>query len=414
MNLQQLKAQHRAKAREARALYHKITDDTPEAEARKIERDFNAIMLDVDELRDRIEDVEDRAAGDRPDPRRPNEDAEGRGVDLGGNSEHRAAFCNWLRAPKSDRTRQELMEAERRTASSLTDAAGGYLVPEVIMQPIFARARDVNPFRSVVRVVDVQSGDVRFPLSESDADSGWVGETDTRTATDEPTLVSKTPTFGVCYSYVKMTEELAQDALIDVGAWFQTEAGRALGEAEMNAIISGNGTDKPSGFLNVAPESGDDGSRTADALKYIPTGDASALGSDAGDKLLDLYYDLKSQYRANATWLMNSSTAAAVRKLKNGSGDYLWADSLQSGQPPRLLGHPVAIAEGMPDIGADEHPIAFGDWNQGYILAKRGDLFVTVDNNITTPGLIKLYIRHRIGGCVYDENAVRVLKCAVS
>jgi len=147
---------------------------------------------------------------------------------------------------------------------------------------------------------------------------------------------------------------MAQDAILDVGDWFTREAGAALGEAEMIAIISGDGSSKPSGLLNVAPEAGADGSRTADAFKFLA---ADGVGAVTADEMLDLVYDLRAAYRANGRWLMNSATAGAVRKLKTSDGAYLWADSLAQAQPNTFAGYPVTICEAMEDIGAENHPI---------------------------------------------------------
>jgi HK97 family phage major capsid protein len=72
------------------------------------------------------------------------------------------------------------------------------------------------------------------------------------------------------------------------------------------------------------------------------------------------------------------------------------------------------IAEGMPDIAADSHPVAFGDLAAGYTFCERGALRVTIDDNVTTPGMVRWYIRRRVGGIVHDENAIRVLKCSLS
>jgi HK97 family phage major capsid protein len=409
MSIQQLQIERREKGREARAIMRSIKDNTPETEARAKEREFDALLVEMDELEERIDEMRMEAG----DPRRPRgADTEARGVAEPEN-EHVAAFSDWLRRPHSEAARSQLTRTETRSASGLTGAAGGFVVPEQIVTPIMARARDLNPFRRLVRVVNVTTGDVKFPLSEGDATSGWVGETDTRSATTEPTLANKTPTFGTAYANVIMTEELAMDAAIDIQSWFEMECGRAMAEAEMNAIISGDGDDKPTGLLDTAPESAADGSRTANALRYIASGAASTLGTDPGDLLMDTYYDLKAQYRANATWVMNSATAATVRKLKDGDGRYLWADGLSAGQPPRLLGHPVAIAEGMDDIGTNALPIMFGDFQMGYILAQRTQMTVLTDP-YTTKGSINVYLRYRVGGITYDENAVRVIKCAAS
>lgn len=410
--IQQLQAERRAILREARKLYRQMDGVKNEDEARKIERKFDGMILEADELEERIDELESRGAGDPRAPR--GGEVTQRGVDDDSpEARHGKAFENWLRAPTSERAKTELAQAEQRTASSLTGLGGGYVVPEKIVTPIMTRVRDENVMRQIVRVVPVSTSDVKLPISEADATSGWVGETDTRSATTEPTLAAKIPTFGSLYANVSMTEELSDDALISVQQWFIDEAARAMAEAEMSAIIAGNGTDKPTGLLNTAPESAADGSRTANALKYIASGAADDLGSGVADLLLTTYYDLKAGYRRNATWCMNSATAAVIRKLKTGDGTYIWADSFQDGQPSRLLGHPVAIAEGMPDIGTDEHPILFGDFQRGYVLCDRTGLFVLPDP-YTVKGQVSVYIRRRVGGCVYDENAIRAIKCAAS
>lgn len=412
MTINELEKRKAQLLKQARAKINDITNDTPQRMAEDIESQYDRIMEEVEAIDDQIVDL--RSAGKPATPAIVWRDAAARGVDLGDTDDtHTRAFANWLRSPKSEHTRADLVKVEARLASGLTGAAGGFVVPELIKVPIMSRARDVNPFRSLVRVVNVSSGDTKFPISEANATSGWVGEGDVRTATTEPTLASKAPTFGTAYALVTMTEELAMDSAIDVAQWFADEAGRAMGEAEMAAIVSGNGTDKPTGLYNTAPESGADGSRTADALKYVPSGAASDLGTSPADLLMTTYYDLKASYRTNASWVMNSATASVIRKLKNGSGDYLWAESLAEGQPARLLGHRVAIAESMPDIGTNGLPIMFGDFHRAYVLAQRTELTATPDP-YTTPGQIRVYLRYRVGGCVYDENAVRVIKCATT
>ena len=117
--------------------------------------------------------------------------------------EHRDAFANWLRNPRHEKARGELSALETRTASTLTDTSGGYAVPSLVQGPLMMRARAANPLRGIVRTVDVSTGDVTFPLSNADAGSGWVGETDTRTGTGEPTLTGAKPTFGTLYALVE-------------------------------------------------------------------------------------------------------------------------------------------------------------------------------------------------------------------
>jgi HK97 family phage major capsid protein len=329
--------------------------------------------------------------------------------------EHVEAFTNFLRAPKDMRNRQALMDIDfRNTAGGGTDPAGGYLIPDLILGPLMRRAVNANPFRDLARVVTVGTRDVNFPLSNSNSTTGWVGETDTRDATAEATLANAKPTFGTLYSYVRASEELVMDSSFDIANWFSEEAGDAMGAAEMTAIITGNGTNKPTGLLNSAPTTGADGSRAAGVFKYLPTGNASTLGSFAADLLITTVYDLMAGYRANATWVMNSAVAGTIRQLKDSNGRFLWTDGIAAGQASTLLGYPVAIAESMAGVAANTLPILFGDFSRAYILCDHGGMRVTIDDNVTTPGLIKWYLRKRLGGIVYDNNAVRAIKVAVS
>ncbi|WP_101067715.1 phage major capsid protein [Roseovarius salinarum] len=371
-----------------------------------VEQGNDAFSAKAAELSDRLDQIETQMGR----PGAP-------GVKAEESDPHSDAFSAWLRDPRNDTKRHALADVEAKQASGTSDAAGGFIVPELIARPLLMRARDANTLRPIVRRIEVASGDVILPLSNADATSGWAGETDTRTGTTEPTLTGPKPTFGTLYALVEATEELVTDAAFNVADWFTMEAGAALGEAEAIAMVSGNGTNKPTGILHTAPEAGADGSRTAGAFKYLPSGTADTLGADPSavqDLLVNLVYDLKAQYRQAGRWLMNSATAGEVRKLKDADGRMLWSDGLGASEPARLLGFPVTLSEAMPSIGADAHPIAFGDFSRGYVLADRGGLRVTVDDNVTQPGRVRWYIRRRIGGIGYDTHAVRFAKCATS
>lgn len=328
--------------------------------------------------------------------------------------QHLDLFAKMLRNPKSSQVRAELQELEAKTASGATGGAGGFLIPTILQGPLLRRATNGNPWRALVRQVEVASRDVPFPLSNSNSTTGWVGENDTRAATDEATLLSAKPTFGTLYALVEASEELVMDSAFDIAAWFTAEAADKMAEAEATAIVSGNGTNKPTGLLHVAPQSGADGSRTNNAFRYLPSGNANTLGSAPADLLVNLVYDLKAGYRSRGTWAMNSQVAGEIRKLKDTTGRFLWTDGLAAGQPATLLGYPVVIAEDMPAVAANTHPIAFGDFERAYILADNGGLRVTVDDNVTVPGKVRWYIRRRLGGIPYDNQAVRFLKVATS
>lgn len=131
------------------------------------------------------------------------------------------------------------------------------------------------------------------------------------------------------------------------------------------------------------------------------------------DELVALVCKLKPAYRANgaATWIMNSTTAGAVRQFKDSQGRFLWAEGLAPGQPAMLLGYRVIEAEDMPDIATGQAPIASGNFRRGYLVVDRIGTQLIADM-VTTPGLVKLYFARRTGGAVADSNAIKLLEMA--
>lgn len=110
---------------------------------------------------------------------------------------------------------------------------------------------------------------------------------------------------------------------------------------------------------------------------------------------------------------MNAASASVIRKTKDNEGRFLWQDSLQAGQPDRLLGYSVVIAEDMPDVGADSLSVAFGNWRRGYSIVDRLGVRVLHDP-YTDKGHVLFYGTKRVGGSVIDSDAIKILKFGVS
>lgn len=328
-------------------------------------------------------------------------------------AEHKAAFLAHIRNPTDPDARRALKEVEAKAVDTVTGAAGGFAVPQLIDSTVAAKAREAAVMRGLVRVVTVGSSDWRQLIDKGGDTYGWVGETGTRAETSTPGLYEAVPTMGTLYAYPRATEESMDDMFFDVEGWLADSASASFALGEDVAIISGNGTDKPTGLLNATPVTTADGARANQVLQYVPTGAAGAFGSDAHANLVDLRASLRAGYRARASWLMNSMTAAAISKIKTSDGVPLWSESLVAGVPSMLLGSPVNICESMPDIAANAFPIAFGDFARGYTLVDRHGLRITRDE-VTTPGYVKWNIRRRVGGCVTDDDAVKVQKFAAT
>jgi len=335
--------------------------------------------------------------------------------------DHKQAFVDWIRRPGDYQRRARLIEAEvaaigpdeRRTSTTLAGADGGHLVPAPVMTEIVRRLTNLSPIRQIARVVEMSSTGTKFPLDRQGTGTGWIAENTTRTATAEPVLDLRTPTYGTAYTLMSATEELLLDSAVDIGQWLTESAAVALAATEGAAFVSGNGTNRPTGFLSgPTPVTTADATRASGTLQYTPGGAASAISSVDG--LINLYWSLKAGHRQNGTWLMNSATAAVVMLLKDSQGRSLWSPALSEASPATLLGRPVVIAEDMSAIAANAFPIAFGNFSAGYLIADQGGLRITVDDNISTPGLIRFYVRRRVGGIILDSEAIKLLKVSTT
>jgi len=139
--------------------------------------------------------------------------------------------------------------------------------------------------------------------------------------------------------------------------------------------------------------------------------DASAPVSPS-DCLHALFYSLKAEYRANASFMMTSDTARIVRLWKDIQGRPLWTDSIVEGQPPLLLGKPVIFNQQWDAVGADKFPIAFGDFNRGYLIHDLPQGIRLLRDPYSFKPYTAFYTTKRVGGGVLDFNAIKLLKIA--
>lgn len=333
-------------------------------------------------------------------------------------AEYRAAFLDWMRAP-SDREREQRLAGaarglEQRSSQVVTStgAAGGFALPEIIESAINRLGKDISPIRSIATVRTVGSPDYKELIDIGGASFEWIGEADTRAQTNTPDLAEVAPTFGMASAKPQASEESLDDLFFDVESWLQSSVVEAFAAGEGAAFITGNGTKKPTGFLNGTPVATADASRAFGTLQYLASGQAAALPTSA-DVFYDMVYALRSRYRANARWVTSKSVLAALRKYKDTAGQYLWQPALAAGEPASFMGYAITEAEDMPAVAANAFPLAFGDFREGYLIADRVGMRITRDE-ITTPGFVKYYARKRVGGIVRNSQAIKLLKVAAS
>ena len=322
--------------------------------------------------------------------------------------EKKQAFDRYVR--KGDAAGFDALELKALAAGSNPD--GGYVVPLEIEQTIDRVLAKASPIRGLATVRQIGSNTYRKPITTAEAASGWVAETDARAQTATPTLSAIDFPAMELYAMPAATQTLLDDSQVNIEQWLAEEVQIIFAEQEGTAFVTGDGTNKPKGFLsytNVA-----DASWSWGNLGYIATGvDAAFPASNPADALLDLAYAPRQAYRANGTWAMNRKTESAIRKFKDSAGNYIWQPGGAAGQPATLFGYPVAEAEDMPDIASNSYSIAFGDFARGYLIVDRVGIRVLRDPYSAKPYVL-FYTTKRVGGGVQNFEAIKLMKFGLS
>ena len=318
-------------------------------------------------------------------------------------SEHKSAFDKYIR--RGDE--QALRGFEEKSLSIGSDPDGGFLVPDETVAAIGQRLANISPMRSVASVRQVTGSVLKKPFAINGLAAGWVGETDMRPETASGILSDmQFPTMEL-YAMPAATQSLLEDSAVDIDQWISTEVETAFAEQESAAFINGDGVNKPMGLTSYTTV--DEANWTWGNIGTIATGNAGALpASDASDVLIDTVYALKAGYRQNAQWMMNRRTQADLRKLKDADGNYLWQAPATPGAQAMLMGFPVLEAEDMPDAANGTTPIAFGDFNRGYLIVDRTGVRVLRDPYSAKP-YVMFYTTKRVGGGVQDFDAIKMV-----
>ena len=275
------------------------------------------------------------------------------------------------------------------------DADGGYLVPDEYDDRLIEKLKEENIFRKLCHPVTT-SGDHKINIAASTPAAAWIEEGEALTFGDATFSQSLLDAHKL-HVAIKVTEELLYDSKFDLETFILNAFSKALANAEENAFINGSGTGQPLGILAA----------TGGADIGVTTASSTAI---TADEIINLVYSLKRPYRKNAAFLMNDQTVAAVRKLKDGTGTYLWHEALTADEPNKLLGYPVYTSEFMPTIEAGAKTIAFGDFDY-YNIGDRGTRsFQELKELFAGNGMVGFVAKERVDGKLVLGEAIKVLK----
>jgi len=391
------------KGNQAFADFKKINDEVSAKTAAETKESLEKAFNEMSSLKSTVETLEAKMGRPGFAGNASQEDA--------AQAEHKSAFNSYIRkGVEYDKT----VEVKALATGSNSGADGGYAVPKTIDAMIEELIVNVSPIRGLADVQQISTPDFHRIVNVRGTASGWVGESDARTASATPQIKDVKPTIGELYANAQATQQMLDDVFFNAEQWLADNIALEFGRAEGAAFINGTGTNQPTGFLSGTIAATDDATRAFGSLQYVPTGvSGDFAASNKADILFAAVSKLKAGYRQNASWVMSKSVLFELAALKDSNGRYLFDFSTVPGKPNQLLGYNVTEAEDMPGKSAGSYSIAFGDFKRGYLIVDRVGTRVVRDPFSNKP-YIGFYVTKRTGGAVVNSEAIKVVKFSAS
>ena len=357
---------------------------------------YEKMEADVVALGKEIERLERQAAIDRemdqptasalvsrPGAAKPDANKEGRASD-----EYKKAFWNQMRGRVSPEVFNALQVG--------TLSEGGYTVPDEFDRQLIEGLEDENIMRGLVHIIRTGSGEHKIPIVASHGTGSWVEEEQQIPESDDA-FSQVTLTAHKFATMIRISRELLNDSAFDLAAYIAHEFVRRAGAAEEQAIITGDGSHKPIGLLHD----------TLGAQVGVTTASATAI---TADELIDMQHSLKSGYRRKACCIMNDATISAIRKLKDGQGQYIWQPGIKEGAPDMLFNQRVLMSNYMPLIGAGNKVILYGDYSYYWLAEREGRTLERLNELYAVTDQVGFKMTERLDGRLILPEAVKRLQ----
>jgi HK97 family phage major capsid protein len=429
MTLQELYEKRGKLVADARAALDEITKNTDDARAAELEERHDAIMAELDKLDKQIQREERVAAAERSmEERQRQQRPNGGNIEVPGQDggeggeqreadqqqvEYRDAFFAMLREggdvsglTPEQRTLLRAGFAEVRTQTAGSAAAGGYTVPTTLASLIVEVMKDWGPMYDpgITDEMVTSSGNPFDIPTNNDTANSAAALAEAADLVDDNSgdlVFGQVQLSAYVYAtpWLKLSFELLQDSAFNLEQFVARKLGERLGRLANTQLTVGDGAGDPNGVV------------TASALGKT----AAAAAAIAADELIDLQHSVNAAYRRSPScrWMFADTTLAAIRKLKDGDGNYLWQmGDVRVGAPDLILGKPYSVNDDVPAIAANGKPVLFGDFSR-YVVRKVGSpLIGTVRERfwpkVGMAGLI------RFDGDLVDSTAVKHLVMAAA
>lgn len=291
-----------------------------------------------------------------------------------------------------------------------SNADGGYTAPVEWDRTITGRLKLISPMRQHATVQAITGPGFTKLFADREVGSGWVGETASRPATTTPQFTALTFGVGEIFAHPAASQTLLDDSEIDIEKWLAGEVDTEFERQESIAFISGNGTNKPYGWMTYITGAANAARHPWGDIDVTVSGDANNFKTDP---IIDMMYSLAAAYSPNAKFFSNRNSLAALRKLKDGQGNYIWQPTFVAGQPSTLAGHALVDMPDMPVATAGNVALAFGDMAATYLIIDRMGTRVLRDPFSNKP-YVSFYTTKRVGGGVQNPDAMKVMKISAA
>ena len=302
--------------------------------------------------------------------------------------DYKKAFWNLMRGKSVREARNALQVGEL--------SEGGYTVPDEFEHQLIEGLEDENIMRPLVHVISTGSGEHKIPIVASHGSGSWIEEEQQIPESDDSfTQVSLSA--HKFATMIRISRELLNDSAFDMAAYIAHEFVRRAGAAEEEAIISGDGSHKPIGLLHD----------TLGAGVGVTAASATAI---TADELIDLQHSIKSGYRRKACWIMNDATIKAIRKLKDGQGQYIWQPGIREGAPDMLFNQKVLMSNYMPLPEAGKKAILYGDYSYYWLAEREGRTLERLNELYAVTDQVGFKLTERLDGRLILPEAVKCLQ----
>lgn len=303
--------------------------------------------------------------------------------------EYKKAFWNVMRSKNPHYDIRNALEVGE-------DSEGGYLVPDEFERTLVQSLEEENIFRKLAKIIQTSSGDRKIPVVTTHGTASWLDEEELYPDTDEVFGQTSIGAYKLG-TFIKVSDELLNDSVFDLPSYISTEFARRIGSKEEEAFFVGDGSGKPTGIFAA----------TGGAQVGVTTAGAAAITIE---EVLDLFYSLKAPYRNKAVFVMNDATVKAIRKLKDGNGQYLWQPSLQAGTPDTILNRPLYTSAYVPAIASGAKSIVFGDFSYYWVADRQGRVFKRLNELYAATGQVGFVATQRVDGKLILSEAIKVLQ----